>query len=124
MEKIDRYARLVAQRKAFDPSAFGLANPSIVADGRYDSEHIGPWTLWANDLNADLMVVGQDWADDAYFIEHRGFDDSENPTNRALRELLDSVGRHVPPPPSAANVDDPERAHCGVWLTNALLWLK
>ena len=45
-------------------------------------------------------------------------------TNTALRELLAGIGRPIPLPPSEALLDAAERATCGVWLTNALLWLK
>lgn len=38
----------------------GLKNPAAVEGGKYDSQQIGPWTLWAHDLNADVMVVGQE----------------------------------------------------------------
>jgi DNA polymerase len=124
MSKTPRYAELVAARKAVDPVPLGLQNPAAIENGKYDSAHIGPWTVWANDLDADLMVVGQDWADVSYFTENRGLDKPGNPTNQFLRDLLESVGRPIPEPPSAGNIDDPARATCGVWLTNALLWLK
>ena len=59
--KQERYRALVEKRKAYNPERFGLANPSAPEFRKYDSDEIGPWTRWANDLDADLMVVGQDW---------------------------------------------------------------
>lgn len=28
-----------------------------------DSDQIGPWSLWHGDLDADILLVGQDWGD-------------------------------------------------------------
>lgn len=133
--KQERYAELVRERQKYDPSSSGLVNPSQVEDGKYDVPHVGPWTAWAHDLDANLMVVGQDWGDVEYYITNRGCDNPRNPTNLALQKLLLSIGRPIPAPPSpgyaVANdvkteVDTEEacRATCDVWLTNALLWLK
>jgi hypothetical protein len=121
------YPSLVAARQAYDPSPFGLANPSMVEGGRYDLPHVGPWTVWAHDLRATVMVVGQDWGDVGYFVRHEGFDGPGNPTNIALRELLGSIGFRLPDlPTTRADAERlavaPDRS--GVWLTNALLWLK
>jgi hypothetical protein len=40
----------------------------------------------------DLLVIGQDWGDDNYFVRNRGRDTDDNPTNRGLRKLLSSIG--------------------------------
>jgi len=133
--KQERYAELIRQRQEYDPSSFGLVNPSQVEQGKYDVPHMGPWTAWAHDLDADLMVVGQDWGDVEYFATNRGCDNPRNPTNVALQKLLLSVGRPIPAPPAESTavgagphpVNDAkqsDRATCRVWLTNALLWLK
>ena len=118
--KQERYRALV-ERKAYNPERFGLANPSAPEFRKYDSDEIGPWTRWANDLDADLMVVGQDWGDNRYFLANEGLDKTGNPTNASLRELLEFVGRPVPPPSSGEPGGESAK---GVWLTNALLWLK
>lgn len=120
----ERYRALVAARKTFDPTRFGLVNPAAVGEGKFDSEHIGPWTMWAHDPSADVMVVGQDWGDVNHFRKTAGLDKPNLVTNTALRELLAGIGRPIPPPPSEAPLDAEERSTCGVWLTNALLWLK
>jgi hypothetical protein len=117
-----RYSELVAARKAYDcEGQLGLANPARVEGGRYDADEVGPWTRWAGDLNADLMVVGQDWGDVRYFIANEGLDAPHNPTNTALASLLASVGRPVPVPPTAS-APLPPRANriSRVFLTNAL----
>ena len=120
----ERYRALVAARKAFDPTRYGLVNTAAVDGGRFDSEHVGPWTMWAHDPFADLMVVGQDWGDLKHIRATAGLDKPNLVTNTALRGLLDGIGRPIPPPPSEAPLDTGARSTCGVWLTNALLWLK
>ncbi len=120
--KRELYRTLVEKRKAYNPETLGLANPSSPKLREFDSDEIGPWTRWANDLDADLMVVGQDWGDERYFLVNKGLDKANNPTNRSLRELLEFVGRPIPPPPSAGEPGG--HSPKGVWLTNALLWLK
>jgi hypothetical protein len=126
MSKPDRYARVVAARKTCDSAGrIGLANPSEVEEGRYDSDEIGPWTRWAGDLDADLMVVGQDWGDVAYFVAQQGMDSPRNPTNIALAGLLASAGRPLPPVPTSSSPGAlGANRQAGVYLTNALLWLK
>src|SRR5665213_2577293 len=124
MDKQEQYAALVSARKAYDPTPLGLNNPSASAHARFDSSHVGPWTRWAHDLNAELMIIGQDWGDERYFVENRGLDNPTNPTNIALQELVLSIGLQLPQPPIAGAVPDPRSANCGIWLTNALLWLK
>jgi hypothetical protein len=95
-----RYAALVRARKAFDPKPWSLTNPSKVDSGSLDSPHIGPWTIWVHDLNAQLEVVGQDWGDVSYLRKNGGVDKPINPTNNALKELLASIGH---PPSSTSN---------------------
>jgi hypothetical protein len=126
MGRADTYAVLIAARKAYDSEGtLRLANPARVASGRYDVEEISPWTRWAGDSDADLMVVGQDWSDEAYFLARRGLDAPKNPTSAALAELLAGVGRPLPPIPTAAAPPPPGANGAGrAFLMNALLWLK
>lgn len=124
--KLESYQRLVRARQTCrSAEALDLANPSRVEDGKYDSSEIGPWTRWAGDLEADLMVVGQDWGDVDYFLETRGFDAANNPTNLALFALLKSIDRPISSPPIlTAPYQAVSRTSTRVFLTNALLWLK
>jgi len=116
MSKQKRYLELVEGRKACR-ACEGLLNPSVYEGGRYDSNHIGPWSRWQANLNARLLVIGQDWGDKRYFVDHRGFDGLENPTNRHLKALLESVGVAIQPPPNTESVGE-------IFLTNAILCLK
>lgn len=114
--KVHGYRHLVKRRKECQ-LCNELENPSRIADGRYDSDHIGPWTIWEGDLDASAMVVGQDWGDVKYFIEHKGLDEPRNPTNRVLTRLLTSIDISSYPP-----YHGNERS--GLFFTNAILCLK
>lgn len=121
MSKTDDYGELVARCKACRVCATsGLVNPDEVEDGVFDSEEIGPWSIWQHNHNARLMVIGQDWGDVRYFVKWGGYDDPRNPTNRNLMRLASTAGVDLPPPPSRAlpvTTND-------VFLTNAVLCLK
>ena len=111
------YTELVARRKACCCCP-GLTNPSHCNGGTFDSDQIGPWTLWQGNLHADIVVVGQDWGDTKYFLDGEGRDKPDNPTNRTLRHLMSVAG---------LNIDAPSTANSGAALTfftNAILCLK
>jgi len=114
--KARRYYRLVEERKGCRRCA-GLINPSVYVEGAFDSREIGPWSRWQGDLDADLMVVGQDWGDTRYFERNRGLEKAGNPTNQSLEELLASIGIQVGPP-------EAPKSGAKVFLTNAILCLK
>ena len=116
MDKLSEYAELVVARKACRRCQ-GLENPATIQDGRFDSDQIGPWSMWQGNLDAAVLVVGQDWGDADYFVENDGRDLPRNPTNRALIELLDIVGVTVKP------LGSPDLAHVA-FFTNAILCLK
>jgi hypothetical protein len=63
MSKVGIYKDLVCQRKACSLCQ-GLVNPSTE---EFDSNEIGPWAKWQNNLDADIIVVGQDWGDVDYY---------------------------------------------------------
>jgi len=99
-----RYRKLVQQRKACRACvSLSLTNPSVCQGGIYDTEQIGPWSQWQGNLNARLMVIGQDWGGSTYFAEHEGLDEGLDPaknekfndTNKRLCDLLDSIGIHI-----------------------------
>jgi DNA polymerase len=78
--KREDYAQLVAARRACRRCA-GLTNPADVEGGRLDSDQVGPWSLWQGNLDAAVMVVGQDWGDTRYLLRHAGREGPGNPTN-------------------------------------------
>jgi DNA polymerase len=93
-------------------------NPSVCAGGVFDSDHVGPWSLWQGTLNADLMLVGQDWGDVAYFVNNRGHESARNPTNEMLRYLLSTIGIPIASPSPTDDGGGP------VFFTSAILCLK
>lgn len=113
-----KYETLIAERRACRLCAgTGLTNPSQVESGRYDRHLIGPWSGWQGSLDAQLMVVGQDWGDVRYFTANEGREKPGNPTNGMLSKLLGSIGIEVGSPESPAPCEQ-------VFLTNAVLCLK
>lgn len=85
-----------------------LTNPSVSIGGAYDSDEIGPWSGWHGNLSAKLMIVGQDWGSERYFVEKRGIEDPNNSTNKVLAHLVRTTGLEME----------------AVFLTNAILCLK
>lgn len=116
MNKAEAYKRLVEKRKVCSVCS-GLHNPTAVADGRYDCDEIGPWTLWQGNLDSELVVVGQDWGDISYFEKWEGRDQPYgNPTNENLQKLLKIVGVEIRKPR-----DSQDQA---AFFTNLILCLK
>jgi hypothetical protein len=94
------YAALVSDRKDCRACS-GLVNPACCDGGTLDSDQIEPWSLWQGNLNADLVIVGQDWGDTRYFSDNGGREAPRNPTNEMLRRLLGSIGIDIAGPTAA-----------------------
>lgn len=111
-----RYRTLVSARKACRLcSQSGLANAAEISDGAFDSDQIGPWSRSLGDLNARVMVVGQDWGDQRAFEAQRGEDWPTSATNRMLRALMAHAGIAASEGSSGTS---------GVFLTNAVLCFR
>lgn len=117
MSKQASYLSLVQSRKSCHVF-LGLTNPADCANGIFDTDDIGPWSHWQGNLDAKLMVIGQDWGDTTYYTNNEGHESDNNPTNQTLIELLKSVGIHINPPSVQ------EGALGLIFLTNAILCLK
>ena len=133
LTKHGHYSLLVEDRKQCDRCNIGLnkdkepglVNPSRFCNGEFDSNQIGPWSRWQGNLEADIVVVGQDWGDDRYFKENKGFDKMktksgllyENPTNKRLIHLLSTIGKIIDPPKDSETVGT-------LFFTTANLCLK
>jgi uracil-DNA glycosylase len=63
------------------------------------------------------MVVGQDWGDVAWFKRAAGQNTGTSPTDRALIQLLGSIGLEIPLPRES-------RGRGSLFFTNAILCLK
>jgi hypothetical protein len=59
-EKTTANRQLVNERKECHACS-GLTNPEACGNSSFDSDHVGPMSLWQGNLDADLMIVGQDW---------------------------------------------------------------
>src|SRR4051812_15532844 len=90
-EKRRRYDALITARKGCGLCS-GLANPSQCMNGTFDCAQVGPWSAWQGNLNAPVMIVGQDWGDVAWFIRQKGKTSDASETNNTLIQLLLSIG--------------------------------
>lgn len=113
-EKEEAYRELVKQRKQCCLCE-GLTNPSQISE--YDSDEIGPWSLWQGSLDAKILLVGQDWGDVRYFKKRGGIDEDNNPTNRNLGDLFQSIEIPLEGPESPIK-------NGGLFFTNVILCLK
>jgi len=111
-----QYNELVQSRKQCRACA-GLKNPACRGFNKFDSDEIGPWSRLHGDLNAKLMIVGQDWGGQQYYRDFKGLDDLDNPTMNNLQHLLAKIGMDV-----STTTYAPQKR--GLFLTNAILCLK
>ena len=96
-----------------------LKNPSQT---NFDTQEIEPWATWQNDLDADVMIIGQEFCDYETYIKTEGkverFEGKyEYPSNRNLRELLSLMGRD-PGHPTKPNKNSK------LFFTNSVMALK
>ena len=109
--------KLVQDRKTCHACGEGLTNPSVCDGGRWDCNAIGAWSQWQGNLDAELMVVGQDWGDTRWFIRAKGRATDTSKTNNTLLRLLSSIGFDV-----RVQSQTPDRG--ALFFTNAILCLK
>jgi len=114
--KTARYSALVEARKLCR-ACIGLTNPSVCHGGVFDCDEIGAWSRWQGNLDAELMVIGQDWGDVASFVREKGGSTNTSKTNTTLVELLASIGFQIRLPRENSG-------RSAVFLTNAVLCLK
>ena len=114
IQKKKNYTTLVKKRKDCN-LCNDLCNPSEFP--QFDTSEIGPWSLWHNDLDADVLLVGQDWGGVDYFIKHKGRDEDSNPTNNNLVTLFRSIGISIEGPESG-------KKNSRLFFTNIILCLK
>ncbi len=125
-DKAPKYVELVEKRKACRICYGGKPENGLINPAEYpgfDSTQIRPWSVWQSDLNADLLIVGQDWGDCQTFerLQGRNEESSEKysfPTNENLVEFLGMLGIEVGHP-----LKEP-KPRAPVFFTNAVLCLK
>lgn len=113
-DPLGAYRELVQDRKTCRMCS-GLVNPATYPN--FDTEHIGPWTAWQGRIDADVMVIAQDFGDERYFVTNKGMDAPSNPTNQTLTKLLKIAG-------IAGLCGDREGFEGKIFLTNVVLCLK
>ena len=66
-----------------------------IHEGYYECNYVSPWTISANDVNADLMILGKDWASTDILMKQPPDPERRRigqgwgvPTNKNLREYL------------------------------------
>ena len=112
-----KYSELVRDRKACCLCAPNLVNPSECEKGVFDqAEHIGAWTRWQGNLNAKLMIIGQDWGGADFYVKYNGIGNDENSTNKKLVELLASIDISIQLPQAQATAP--------LFFTNSILCLR
>lgn len=122
MTKKETYQNLVEQRK----QCFQCSNFTNQSKTDFDTEQIGNWSTWAHDLDAKVMIIGQDYANLEVFDRDKGMIEPTDTvtdstsyatsTNWYLRELTKLLDLDIGFP-NAPNSQP-------VFLTNAVLCLK
>jgi DNA polymerase len=116
LTKLNVYQTLVERRKACR-RCDELKNPADIDNGVYDSAEIGPYANWQGNLDAPLLVIGQDFADQSSFRNLRGWPGDDVGTNATLVELADAAGFNLQSP-QHGQPDDV------LFFTNAVLCMK
>lgn len=110
------YAKLVEKRRIHDFNDDDLFNPSQLNITK--DEHLNAWAYWHGDLNADILLIGQDFGGKKYYEDHNG-DDSKfsSPTNDMLNSLFKEISNDI-------NLLDKQNSNAKLYFTNAVLGAK
>jgi hypothetical protein len=115
MNRYALYRDLVERRKAH-VFPEGLLNPCKISGGKLDGWHLGPWSRWQGSLEAEVVVVGQDWGNEGYFLRNGGIDDDTEQTCSNLREMALCAGWDLGTP----NMPNPQP----LFFSNAVLGIR
>ena len=118
MDKEIAYRQLVDKRKKHSFQN-GLTNPFQTS---FDIDEIDPWAQWQNNINADILVIGQEFANLDVYLRTEGkverfLDKYEYPANKNLKEYFDILEYNIGHPlnPNKENK---------IFFTNAVSGLK
>jgi DNA polymerase len=103
-------------RKACDCCPY-LTNASRIEGGRLDCDRIGAYSRWQGNLDAKLVIVGQDFADVDGFLLNRGWAREQVQTNLTLMKLVAEAGVRIDRPRYGSSDDQ-------LFFTNAILCMK
>lgn len=112
--KLYLYNQLVAERKEYDYNSLDIINPSKLSISNDD--HLNAWAYWHGDLDAEILLIGQDFGDTNYYKKFDGKDDPQNQTNKNLMLLFKELGIDI------GQSDKPTTAK--LYFTNAVLGAK
>lgn len=118
MNRETAYRALVEKRKNH-VFANDLINPS---NTDFDIDEIDPWAQWQNNINAEIVVVGQEYANFETYIRTKALverfsDRYEYPSNKNLKEYFEILGFDIGHPTNP-NRENP------IFFTNAVMGLK
>jgi hypothetical protein len=86
------YIDLVEKRKAYNLQIEGLINAADIKGNEYDiGQYLEPWAKWQNSCPAQILLVGQDWGGQKYYLKNNGRDDDQNPTCKNLITLFKQI---------------------------------
>jgi uracil-DNA glycosylase len=128
MTKEEQYVKLVNKRRSCIECERERVHPLISDKGiEFHKDHIGPWTNWQGHLDAELMVVGQEWGGIDNYSHQNGEDEDHDATNANLVRLINSISG----PSTFASIGPPsqyQKNRLGIkgphYFTNALLCMK
>lgn len=109
------YKHLVDKRKQYEFKDSEILNPAKL-DLAFD-EHLNAWAYWHGNLNADILLIGQDFGDQDYYLNNKGKDEPRNATNVKLSCLFEEIGIDI------GQTDDPN-TDAKLYFTNAVLGAK
>ncbi len=129
MNKKENYLNLVSQRKQCDRCKNkGFVNQSHADYAHWDTNEIGNMSMWANNLNAQVIIVAQDYADIETYKRDEGtiqgkkdikdgdVKDYATETNYYLRELTKILNLDIGLPTVTSKKE--------LFITNSVLCMK
>lgn len=121
--KTRAYLQLVEARKTCrdckdseNPSK-DLINPAECEGGSFDCSELGPWSHWQGNLDAEILLVGQDWGQVDWFVRQQGCPRNAGTTNTTLLQLFSAAGIDIELPRETAGRGT-------LFFTNAVLCMK
>ncbi|HYG87964.1 MAG TPA: uracil-DNA glycosylase family protein [Azospirillum sp.] len=95
-----------------------LEHPSDIEGGLYDCPAVHTWSMWQDNLNTDIAIVGEYWGTVSQFIRQRGENWGSNPGTRYLVDLLATRNYRISLPEESKDGMD------AVFVTNAVLCMQ
>jgi len=119
MPKTVRYKNLAAKFKNHRFSTPELLNPHEIENFNFDV--INPWELWQGNLNAEIMLIGQDFADSESLKNNLQEDwkkEKSSATNLALIDFFKILAHPI------AEISYAGTSELPLFFTNAILGIK